>query len=759
MLPRRFLISIAIVLISAVHAHAHRFGFEPSYDGKAVEGTEVCFWPGLEGSARTLYFATPMSRCLPADKVIDLPNGTWHFYARNRAGYMYVHRTYTVAEGPDDKRGYSAVGLDLEPAATLDMGAALDALRAGERIVLWVTDSSEHLGTVLPVNDDDRNLMVPADRPFVVILLRDATPVKISDSLSLAPGKATRFDGFNDRPGLVDVVGWVKVDGTAVRASKDPAALSRFHVVLVRESGDRVAPLFPIAHPRSASYALQIFEDIPAGTFFLELEGASWLRDRSPVRVARSGVSFFDQPLVATPAGAVEMSWSFEISGSAFSDDTTCHTFQDERKAAVHSALFRCSEKECSEQVAEDEQAVANSGEKVFGGLSPGQYEIWFKFGALPVTKQRISIAAGETVVTRFDASTAFAVRGTISRRGSPILAVIRFINGTAISDELGAFETLLPEDPGLNLIRIEDCATGRQYKHFVNSLGEVGLSTTIDIDARDVALRLLADDDEGLQHATSSLVVLKESGKGAHYTESNTTPQQDGTFLFAIPQKRKFHLCGEAKGYEARCADDMADDSPTVVELKLRRAKRTGFLVSGETLANATIYFVDPTGTVNEITYPDSDGSFSYQKAHDESQYSIVTSDTAPLSVAPVSAAEDGSLTVRVPVTARRDITVRTDRSNRFSDALVGLRVNGFLIPTNVLIDQQGRRGADVRVRESGRLVLKDIPVGATQVAVGPSLEVERALAHGVDVFTSPEFAPTIQWKTPNASGEAVFP
>lgn len=727
-------------VLAATSLRAHRFGFPSSLDGKPVEGSEVCFWPGKEGTARSLYFSTPVAQCLPADKVIDIPNGTWHFFGRHPKGYIYVHRTYTVTSGRDTPHDYREVELSLEPAATLDVADAVQTLSENEHLVLWFDDGSGHLGTAIPIDKRSRSAHVAADRGFVAILVRDGNPVRVSDAMTLAPGQTMRLTGFVSKQGVGDVIAWVQLTDESLNAVRAPEHLSKFTSSLHAKDGSRIKPLFEIRYPRSANYALQIFKDVPIGDAHVVLEGATWKRHVERFTVT-PGATLLDKPLIANAAAAVKVTWAYPGTGgtSSCTADTT--------PRAVKAALFACDNDACSKSIADVSLPLNDKGEQSFGGLEPGRYQVWLKVGALPVEKRDVLAQRGTIESLQIDGSSLFLVKGSVSRDGKPIRTQIAFINGRTASDELGRFETLLPTDPKANLVQVTDCSTGRTFTHFPKD-GEIGPATKIDINSRDFRLKVSGPSRVPLTKVATTLIVLKENGKGAYFTQSVNDADKDGIFVHAVPQGRKFRLCAEAEGFAAECTEDFKDDGAAEsAEIKLAKRLKTGTVRTSVPLLNGSVYFVSPNGTIIEEASVSPLGEFKY--VHEPmGAYAVVVSDNAPLNVASIETS-DAVVTINVQDAAPRDVAVRSSRNARYADALVGVRINGMLVPTNVLIDHQGRRGADVRLRDEGLLVLTALPSNRTlEIGVGPSLEVERSVARGTDVFVSPTTVSGIEWK-----------
>src|SRR5687768_15373025 len=79
-LPLRLALMTACLALTA----QARTEYFTTFEGQRLSGSEVCFFQAeSDGVFSRRYFASPDVRCLPADDVIDLPTGTWNYFALN----------------------------------------------------------------------------------------------------------------------------------------------------------------------------------------------------------------------------------------------------------------------------------------------------------------------------------------------------------------------------------------------------------------------------------------------------------------------------------------------------------------------------------------------------------------------------------------------------------------------------------------------------------------------------------------------------
>ena len=133
--------TVALLFVAALPALAARERFIVRNNGQELSGAEVClFQAGDDSDPFMLHLSGNEIRCLPADRVIDIPPGKWFFYGRRGDDLVSAQVTTLTNRGtrsaPDT---YSEVQIDLRPAATLDFAKANES-RADDSFAIYLTN-------------------------------------------------------------------------------------------------------------------------------------------------------------------------------------------------------------------------------------------------------------------------------------------------------------------------------------------------------------------------------------------------------------------------------------------------------------------------------------------------------------------------------------------------------------------------------------------------------------------------------------------
>ena len=143
MTARRNVAMHLIVLFAAMPLFAYRREYLVMLEDARKAGSALCFYRGDTSSALSLFFTSGKKGCLPADKVIDLPPGTFNFFARHKDGYVSVLRDYTIYDGPPiPERGYQRIEIPLVRAGIVDAAVPAKSLQTGQSIGLWVAPTA-----------------------------------------------------------------------------------------------------------------------------------------------------------------------------------------------------------------------------------------------------------------------------------------------------------------------------------------------------------------------------------------------------------------------------------------------------------------------------------------------------------------------------------------------------------------------------------------------------------------------------------------
>lgn len=284
---------IALILI-ATPLFGARFEFKTYYELARVPDSEICFLRPSDVSGVAGLLASPEVRCLPADKVLDLPRGEWFFYARNRGGLISAHRSEMHLFERSRPDSYKAVRMELVPAGTLDVSD----LRLGpdERFFAWGTDSARYQAPVVMLQAGDTTLLVPAGSPVTPIITRHGTPVWAGRPIIVGPGEKKRLARTEPEADRMTVVAWIGYDKAPADATEPPAPVLTIDGTDY-EPSNRIGPV------RFGDFAAVIFHDVPrrAGAFWTP--STAW--NATPIRFSApsaSGHLFIEKPLVLKPS-------------------------------------------------------------------------------------------------------------------------------------------------------------------------------------------------------------------------------------------------------------------------------------------------------------------------------------------------------------------------------------------------------------------------------------------------------------------------
>lgn len=297
---------VLIWLGAAAPAWAYRIEFLVTLDGVRVPEAEVCLFQATSATNPWGHFLEGNAlHCLPADDVIEIPQGRWNFFARHRSGFVGAGRSLLTHEGRPIS-AYKQVQIELARGGTLDFAKARAALRPGEWMAVYI-ESEETLSNVLPLEDGADRMFVPPGVRLVPLVVRDRHPVRVGDPLTVREGEQRAVVFGPPSANTSDVISWIRLDEAMLRAFEKTAALPPFRVTLTR-GGRTLRTVEIAAGAEHADLRLLVFRSVPAGEVRLSLLGPLWEHAELDLQVAGNrGVVATDEPLSATPAAAVRI--------------------------------------------------------------------------------------------------------------------------------------------------------------------------------------------------------------------------------------------------------------------------------------------------------------------------------------------------------------------------------------------------------------------------------------------------------------------
>ncbi|MEA2463970.1 MAG: hypothetical protein QOJ98_1717 [Acidobacteriota bacterium] len=189
-----------------------RIEFLATVNGQRLAGSQVCFSSAGEESR---YFSKFMGDgtdvlCLSADDVIDMPAGSWNYFAYHDSGYVSAHPGHITVTAVSDH--YSSAEVELVPAGVLDLSKVVAALPASDELVVYFpnNDQPRSPSAVRRLVPGSTRMFVPAGAQVLPLVIRSGLPVLTGEPVVVGRGetKDAAVAGHNDRnrldPAVVD---------------------------------------------------------------------------------------------------------------------------------------------------------------------------------------------------------------------------------------------------------------------------------------------------------------------------------------------------------------------------------------------------------------------------------------------------------------------------------------------------------------------------------------------------------------------------
>jgi hypothetical protein len=730
-------LSFVLWILVAVPMFAYRREYIVTDAGERKPGSEVCFYRGTSVSdAFSLYFSHDRVACLPADAVLDLPSGLFHVFARHPDGYISGSGDFFVMNGPPaPEAGYGALEIPVKRAARIDFSDVLRGRRAGERVGVWVAPTAAESGHYIPLVDGEAEMLVPADRPFLPLVIGKGVPVAIGEPLVLTAGRRAKISPFEAPDAGVDLVGWVKVE----RGEEDVAGIApRPPDVFVEAAGARIEPLFPLVSATGATHTLMFFKGLPLGPGRVAIRGKTWVHSDIDVP-STPGVAIMREPIRIVAAAALSVIFEQEPVISAPEPCSAGSLVPSE----ITTTLMTCTPAaggfaDCK-PVARQTSAFTTKSPAEFEGVPAGAYKVVVRAPAAKPIEIAAELRAGEERALQVPLP-AFRFFGTVRINGRPVVARLFFGTGEAQSDSGGRFTAALARAPQSDVVRVATCMDGRTRSWIATEA--VAENSELEIDIREHPFVVMVQGKRG-EPVVGARVFLSghksEYDDAVHYISPEETTGEGGRAVFATaPLDQVLGFCAEHDAYIRTCAAPIP-----VSEVKSRKVAiimdspvARGRVVGHE--GRGVLNFVDELGRVTEEILVLPDGRFNVQHRHGEREHVVYASTQKPLTVfARVPVSGEGELIVTLPAVPVRAFTV-TVADMRTESGYLALWVANRYVPIDTLVFHHDSRGSDVVVQRGRPVEIRDIaatgPMAVSFVADIP------APGPFVDPFTRPE-------------------
>lgn len=731
-------LAIVILLFAAVPLFGYRREYLVMLEGARKAGGEVCFYRGDTNTALSLFFSADKKGCLPADKVIDLPPGTFNFFARHQDGYVSVLRDYTIYDGPPiPERGYQRIEIPVVRAGIVDATVPAKSLQAGQSLGLWIAPTANSPGSFIPLIAGETTILAPAGMPLLPMLIEGGAPVAIGDAVSVDEGSRIVLPAFARGKQTTDVVAWLQLDKESFRAAR--GIMLPPDVTLVA-AGKTLKPQFSLFEP--ASKTLVIFRDVPPGPAELRLTGMMWKPVKRAIDVAGS-VTVAREGLPMVAAGSVRVQWTND--GIESTPPATCAGVSAADAPRVAVAILKCGTEQHCEPVTTTSVLFQGNSAVSLDGVPAGSYIAAVR---APLTREQrfpVDVIAGQQQ-TISATITPFQFFGTVTLNGAPVRAHVVFASGEAVSDDTGRYTASLAAPPLGNNVRVELCGTDRWFDHYPDDSIKANSPHDIDLRVRSLTVHVADPRNRSLKDAAVSLCIVKRFGPdgitplSCRHNYPAGISDERGDLVVDIPADFPVQVCATHKSFSRQCGlaiqPNALTDGRTLVRFEPAGLRGRVEHHSGEGM----LTFVAPTGQTTEDVPIDPDGTFVTRMPHAPPEHFVYASSNRPLTVLPMPVLSSDEFIVTLPPAPVRRFTV-TVPDMTAKTGFVGVWIGGLYVPLLTMDFHETSRGVDSILYRGQSLEFRDISeTGPIAVAFGTP--PDAAAAQFVDIFTLPQFA-----------------
>jgi hypothetical protein len=724
-------------------ALAYRREYRVTWEGETKEGSEVCFYRGRPGDLFTLFFSYETVTCLPGDKILDLPPGMFHAFARHRDGYVSADRDYFVYNGPPaPEAGYELLEIPLQRAAYLDLQQILETVKPNQKVGVWVAPSPLTIGTFLPRVAPETVIMIPGDTPVLPLVLENDQPVAIGDVVMTPPGR-TEVARIASHSNVV--IGWAKMDQrTAAELERETAGagpeVAQFRL---NASLGVYDPLFKPFDPLGGSQTFLFFTDIPAGTAKLQVRGKHWIGQDISHEIPATGVFVERRPLNLLPGASLNVLWN-----GGPGEGSNCKRDDIQHRPSATILLATCTNPQQQEEsctVVARRSVPFATGTASFGGLRAGEYLVTFHPPDSSPIRSRAVLLRGRDSRLEVPRKT-FGFFGRVTENQAPLRARLVFATGEAESDSTGRYSAALAGAPHANLISILPCDDERVLRHVPKNSIEESVPYDIALDLSHVDVKVNTETGEAIGGADVTFAPVKgrtHEGEPVIFYESaaQRADSKGRARIVNLPRTDTVIVCARHPMYERACSEpfDPAKVLSDGVVVRLSSVGIRGIVRGHE--GTAMVALVDSSGSIVDRGVLAHDGAFTWKRRPRDGEYAIYVSDRRPLFVYRLQpSTDDGDpLVITPPAIQPRSFVVRA-APTRTRETFVGLWVEHLYVPLDVWVFHQDTRGSDVELRPGSELTIRDIlAAGPIHVAAAEALPPGREQLVS-DVFALPE-------------------
>ncbi len=756
LLKRRRWLLLATILFS--FPATARIEFLATVNGERLAGSQVCFSAAGDESR---YFSKFMGDgtdvlCLSADDVIDLPVGSWNYFAYHERGYVSPHPGHITVTAVSDH--YSSTDVELVPAGVLDLTKVVTALPASDEAIVYFpnNDQPRSPSAIRRLTPGSTRMYVPSGAVVLPLVIRSGAPVLAGEPVIVARGETKDVAPLQTTTTAIVPIQLSLTDniwrsGTIV----DPVVSAR------TADGASLPPVIPLRRGTSLERSLLIVRSPKNGPLRIRLEGARWKATELRVEAHEGRVTVAGEPLWGIPAGELDLSWDSTPEAAAVRhENPACPD-------AVQSAsvrLLRCAnpaDKECT--LVEELRPAPASGSRNYPSLDPGDYEVEMAFPPLPAKRTRLTLPATERREVR-EQLDALIVRGQVTRGGSFVGAATINVLGkiVAVSELDGSYA--IPVVGELRIVPVSVQACDDSFSFTTAPRAPISAGSTFDIEIPDNRIEVSVVDkgtQKPLAGALASVAAVHPAAPDSSIFTVDTKADSSGVAFFdSLTTSFPVIACAEMLGYDQQCtaAERLESSGVKRYRIELQSPSRSGRIIVDGRLVAASAFWVGADGVVREEVYrinPD-DGTFRFDYSPVSGDYLVITSQSHPLFVYRPETFE--SIVVRIPP-ATTPITVAVSASYHRETATPTIAIGGRLVPAAAFAQHTTWRGISVLQRGVTYELRGVVADGPITVLLGPSTrERPLDLPLDADIFALPPFAGLIDRRSVGPDGRVSF-
>jgi len=656
--------------------------------GQPVKGAEVCIWKaGRPSNPITRFFASSDTTCGSADADMPIPPGEWNLFAR-KAPHMVSDEVVLLTDAARPQQ----IVLKIVPAVLPDLRAL--ELIDSEHSFAYIA----HTHAALPL---DGKTPIPIGATITPVVITKSRVVRIGRALRVEQGKPASLVADSPTANHSHVV--VPVLYTSVPKGKFAAP-----ELTATDASGRLTPTIARLAPIRDSVELTFARNLPVGSVTIELHGERWKTATAHVDLpAKSNVFVVESPITTSATSRVIVHWWTPTDFRSLVQTPQPCAEKDPNETDVSTtfaaAVMRCPGQKPgmpinsvrrAECVSVTEQTLSlnrREGIVEFADVPAGLYFLRFTVPALPTIYKSIDVPEDESF--RSDAELRYATFfGKIKRDGKPAHA--RFF-GTVSNPDTGEYVAVLTAMPRSGIPTPVLACDGSWYYMAVFDVGPTE-NAAFDIDVPKNRIEVHVVDETTGAAIEKAAVTLGAATPGSSYSadfsgDAGQTDASGELVIEPVVDNRMLLVCASDSSHESKCADrfTMKDTPEKTVLLSLPRiVKHQGRLVNAGPVTLGSLKWFTNDGRMTEVVSTFAgDGTFTYQRRHNEGEIVVLTTPSTPLYAFLQPRLDvDEPFLIEIPTARRRTFSVTLSPDSKEKVAFVALSIGGVVVPVNAL-------------------------------------------------------------------------